>query len=171
MEIKDFIQKAKDIQRDLSALSACEVLKPRISIEVEEKTDIYDLVITDNGLRKYTRKLFIDGHHARAVEEGYKYLCNLVKKRSEIIGEDGASLMKRALTPNKPILALNALSSRSEKDEQLGYMEIYAGCMTGIRNPRAHEHEWEDSESRAIQLLTLANHLVEKIILADKRKI
>jgi len=171
MDIKDIARKVKAIQDEISVLPACEICKPDISIEIKEKTDIYDLVITDIGLRKYTRKLFFDGHHARAVEEGYKYLCNLVKKRSEIKGEDGASLMRKVLTPKKPILAINALSTDSEKDEQLGYMEIYAGCMTGIRNPRAHEHEWEDSESRAIQLLTLANHLAERIALSEKKRI
>ncbi|PZN08175.1 MAG: hypothetical protein DIU69_10450 [Bacillota bacterium] len=56
----------------------------------------------------------------------------------------------------------------SERDEQLGYMEIFSGCMTGIRNPRAHEHDWEDSERRALELLTLANHLVERVLAATK---
>lgn len=56
---------------------------------------------------------------------------------------------------------INTGSSQSENDEQLGYMEIFSGCMTGIRNPRAHEHEWEDTQQRAIQLLIIADHLVE----------
>ena len=40
--------------------------------------------------------------------------------------------------------------------------------MTGIRNPRAHECDWEDSEQRALQLLVWANHLVERIRLSEK---
>ena len=42
-------------------------------------------------------------------------------------------------------------------------MQIFSGCMTGIRNPRAHECEWEDSENHALQLLAFANYLVERV--------
>ncbi len=121
-----------------------------------------ELVVTDSELLKVVSKLFNDGHHARAVEEAFKYLNNLVKRKT---GEsrDGAKLMKEVFSPVNPKLKLNSLVTRSEEDEQLGYMEIMAGVMTGIRNPRAHEHDWEDSESHALQLLSWANHLVEKV--------
>ena len=69
---------------------------------------------------------------------------------------------------NTPILKINAGESTSERDEQIGYMQIFSGCMTGIRNPRAHECDWEDSEQRALQLLVWANHLVERIRLSEK---
>ena len=42
-------------------------------------------------------------------------------------------------------------------------MQIFSGCMTGIRNPRAHECDWEDSENHALQLLAFANYLVERV--------
>ena len=71
--------------------------------------------------------------------------------------------MKRTFSANSPILRLNAGVTQSEQDEQLGYMEIFAGVMTGIRNPRAHEDEWEDQEYRALQLLMLADHLVDRV--------
>ena len=44
-----------------------------------------------------------------------------------------------------------------------GYMEIFSGCMTGIRNPRAHKHDWEDTQHRALQLLIFADHLIERV--------
>ena len=69
---------------------------------------------------------------------------------------------------NRPILKLNEGLSTSEKDEQSGYMLILSGCMTGIRNPRAHESDWEDTQQSALQLLTLANHLIERVLLAKK---
>lgn len=46
-------------------------------------------------------------------------------------------------------------------------MQIFAGCMTGIRNPRAHDSDWEDTEDRALQLLMLANHLIERAQMAE----
>lgn len=126
----------------------------------------FDFFVTDEELSKITKKLFMDGHHARAVEEGFKYLNNYVKKSSGLVTADGAGLMKQVFSAKSPIIKLNPGTSQSEQDEQLGYMEIFSGCMTGIRNPRAHEHEWEDSETRALQLLGLANHLLEKVRLS-----
>lgn len=131
-----------------------------------EKFDAYDIVVTNSKLRKKTEKLFRDGHHARAVEEAYKLIDNLVKNKAGLENTDltGAKLMQNAFSANNPILKLNEGKSTSEKDEQIGYMQIFAGCMTGIRNPRAHETDWEDTEERALLLLAFADHLIERIV-------
>jgi uncharacterized protein (TIGR02391 family) len=131
---------------------------------------LYDILVTDKLLRTKTEKLFKDGHHARAVEEAYKLLDNIVKKQSGQgkTGLTGAPLMNTVFSVKTPILKLNSGVTTSEKDEQVGYMQIFAGCMTGIRNPRAHETDWEDTEQRALQLIVFANHLIERTIKAEK---
>ena len=106
--------------------------------------DRFDEVVTIPVLRKAIRKLFADGHYARAVEGAFKCLNNAVKKKSGLTTKDGAALMKEAFSAKSPVLKLNEFLSDSEKNEQLGYMEMFAGTMTGIRNPRAHEHELDD---------------------------
>lgn len=105
----------------------------------------------------------------RAVEEAYKLLDNVVKKKANLqnTNSTGASLMQKAFTPNNPILKLNSGTTASEQDEQSGYMQVFAGCMTGIRNPRAHDSDWEDTEERALQLLAFANHLIERAQLSQ----
>ncbi len=62
-----------------------------------------------------------------------------------------------------PTLKLNKLKSTSEKDQQVGFMQILAGCMTGIRNPRAHEHRHFDEPNAALEMLALANHLMRLV--------
>ena len=135
--------------------------------------DFFDELVTNKTLRKKTEKLFKDGHHARAVEEAYKLLDNIVKNKSGMSQSSttGSALMQKAFTPNKPILKLNAGSTPSEVDEQNGYMQIFSGCMTGIRNPRAHESDWEDTEERALQLIIFANHLIERAQLSEVSEI
>lgn len=76
--------------------------------------------------------------------------------------------MQTAFSPNKPLLRLNECVSTSEQNEQSGYMQILAGCMVGIRNPRAHDSDWEDTEERSLQLLSFANHLMERILVSEK---
>jgi uncharacterized protein (TIGR02391 family) len=141
-------------------------------VPVEEKRDeavMFDALVTETALRETTRQLFLDGHYALAVEEGYKCLNNVVKSRSGL-STDGASLMRTTFSPKGPLLKLNALETDSERDQQLGYMDIFAGCMTGIRNPRAHEHRYLDEPEVAIELLALANHLLRMVNSAKRTR-
>lgn len=155
---------AKKINSDLAIMGAS---KKETSLSI----NLYNEVITNKSLRKKTEKLFNDGHHARAVEEAYKLLDNLVKKKAYNLGQTdltGASLMQTVFSPKNPLLKLNEGISASEQNEQSGYMQILAGCMTGIRNPRAHDSDWEDTEQRALQLLVFANHLIERVFMSEK---
>ncbi len=112
--------------------------------------------------------LYTNGHYAQAVLEAFKYVNNLVKFESSESSRDGADLMHKVFSRDNPVLALNDLTTESDKNEQLGYMQILAGVMTGIRNPRAHESGWTESKDDALQLLSLADHLVKKIRSARK---
>ncbi len=129
---------------------------------VDGQRDLFDELVTDGGLRSATESLFHTGHYREAVLQGYVYLNNFVKDRSRLSALDGRDLMLKALSANNPKLAFTDLKSRSKKDEQQGYMEIFAGAMTGIRNPRAHETRWPEDERSALELLSLAQHLLSK---------
>ena len=71
--------------------------------------DLFDELIIDKQLKNKVEKLYRDGHHARAVEEAYKYIDNLVKKMS---GESssalsGSKLMNQTFSPANPKLKFN----------------------------------------------------------------
>ena len=87
--------------------------------------------------RAASRELFVQEHYARAVEEAYKCVNNHVKSKAGI-EDDGQPLMQRVFSEKNPVLRLNDLKSESKVNEQVGYSMIFAGCMRGIRNPRAH---------------------------------
>lgn len=128
-----------------------------------EPRDCFDDLVTNDLIRQASGALFRDRYYARAVEEAFKCLNNAVKDKSGLSSTDGAGLMTTVFSANSPILKLNEFQSDSDKKEQQGYMEIYAGSMTGIRNPRAHEHTLVDSQDVALELLVLANHLMRKL--------
>jgi uncharacterized protein (TIGR02391 family) len=163
MGIRIALERTKRIVDELRLL-------PSVSIgpsAAPRARQLHDYVV-DPDLLKVSQKLFEDGHHARAVEEAFKYLNNLVKSRSGRTDLDGSALMKTALSANSPVLRLNSGTTTSERDEQLGYMELCSGSMIGIRNPRAHEHDWEDLEQSALQLLVFADHLICRVKTAVK---
>ena len=165
---KTIFLKVKRLQEDIDASSG---VLPRKDVEKQLPVDAFDQLVTDKALRKTVEKLYRDGHHARAVEEAYKFIDNLVKKTAKQGDTNltGSKLMTAVFNGlNAENFAMAFGDVYTERDEQIGYMQIFSGCMTGIRNPRAHECDWEDSEQRALQLLVWANHLVERIRLSEK---
>jgi uncharacterized protein (TIGR02391 family) len=118
----------------------------------------FSSVVTDTGLRLATGRLYADGHYARAVEEGMKYVSEQVRRRTGL-QINGTALMETAFGPKAPLLQLNDLKTQSDEDEQRGFMLIFSGSVAAIRNPRAHRHGHEDSPEVALELLGWANHL------------
>ena len=136
---------------------------------VLESGSRFEELVTDERLRQVSGTLFRDTHYARAVEEAFKCLNNAVRDKAGIPNQDGAALMRAAFSANSPTLMLNSFQSQSDRDEQQGYMDIFAGSMTGIRNPRAHESSLADESDSALEMLVLANHLMRKLNAATKR--
>jgi uncharacterized protein (TIGR02391 family) len=104
---------------------------------------------------------FRAGHHADAVEATLKELASAI--RSLILQRggpelDGVSLMQTAFSAKNPIIVLADLSSQSGRDMQRGYMDLFAGAMAAIRNPKAHGNIVITPE-RALHLLFLASML------------
>jgi len=116
-----------------------------------------------------SKSRFETNHFADSVEAALKEVNNIVKgivKKSTGKEYDGADLMNRALSLQNPIILLDDLSTETGKAIQIGYMQMFSGAMTGIRNPKAHENVTIDSQ-RAIHFLFLASLLMFKI---DERK-
>ncbi|MGI6460132.1 MAG: TIGR02391 family protein [Candidatus Hydrogenedentales bacterium] len=123
---------------------------------------MYTEMVKSPELRDVTERLYRDGHYASAVLEGFKFVNNLVKQRSGLAA-DGAALMRSTFSLNNPRLKLSDLKTQSKKDQQQGYMDIFAGCMTGVRNPRAHDHKYLDDPDVALKMLAWADHLVSLV--------
>jgi uncharacterized protein (TIGR02391 family) len=114
---------------------------------------------------KVSSSRFIAGHFADSVEAALKEVNSVVKEKvRDATGEeyDGASLMQRALSVDNPIIRMADLSTNSGRDIQKGYIQIFSGAMTGIRNPKAHGNITLDKR-RAIHLLFLSSLLMEKV--------
>jgi len=165
-DAKTISEVASRLQRTIDKLGMGRPSPKGITPKLEDFVELYDNLVKSKAIRDATRKLFVGGHYARAVEEAYKCLNNRVKVKTGL-DKDGQDLMNQAFSEKNPILKLNNLKTVSHRDEQIGYMLIFGGCMTGIRNPRAHEHEKTDSPEAALEMLVWANHLMRVI---DKTK-
>ena len=124
---------------------------------------LFDRLVTNDSLRKATRTRFRSRNFTDAVEAAFKCLDNAVKEKTGLSDKSGSDLMFTVLNENNPVLQFNELRSTTDRDEQRGYKHLFAGAMTGIRNPRAHEPHLHDDPKTALELLTLANHLMGKV--------
>jgi uncharacterized protein (TIGR02391 family) len=116
-------------------------------------------------ITRVSKSRFDSGQYADSVEAAFKEVNNMIKELVKADnGEelDGAPLMYKAFSPKQPIIRVGDLSAETGRNIQQGYMQIYAGAMIGIRNPKAHENIVIDS-TRAIHMLTLASLLVSKL--------
>lgn len=155
---------ARQLQATVDELGAsAEETHPPPAMVLDDPLGLYDAVIDNAELRQTTRKIFADAHYSLAVEEAFKCVNNLVKRRSGNSEDDGAKLMQRVFSVDHPILKFTPMKTTSQKDQQQGYQMILSGAMIGIRNPRAHEHAFPDEPKAALEMLALANHLMRLI--------
>ena len=106
------------------------------------------------------------GQYADAVESAFKELNNAVKNKVRAKlrrEEDGQPLMQQAFSPKNPILMVEAsLDTQTNKDAQAGYMMMFSGAMSAIRNPKAHEN-MTISKDDAVRKLAFASMLMYKL--------
>ncbi len=157
------------IQADVNEAGLGEASKSPLKVG-RSLLERFDEIVSNESIGQASRDLFRDGYYARSVEEAFKCVNNHVKAKSGLTSEDGDGLMRKAFSPAKPALKLNRLKSISQKSEQRGYMDLFAGGMAGIRNPRAHEHRLQDDPVSALEMLSLANHLMRKLGAATKTR-
>jgi uncharacterized protein (TIGR02391 family) len=154
---------AERIQRRISVLQTLiEQIDLEIGFEVPAVTTAPDFwadihpSITRVAKGRYEASQFAD-----CVEAALKEINTLVKDHvRRRTGEelDGATLMNKAFSPNNPLIVLDDLGTESGRNVQKGYMQLYAGSMTGIRNPKAHGNITIDG-ARARHFLYLASLL------------
>jgi len=111
------------------------------------------------------RPRYENGFYGDAVESCFKEVNDAVKRLyADATGReaDGVGLMNSAFSPSNPIIRLTSMATQSERDEQKGYMQLYAGAMTGIRNPKAHANINPDSR-KTLHLVSLASLLMHRL--------
>lgn len=125
--------------------------------------DFWSMIHED--IVRVAKNKFEYGYYADAVESALKEINKRVKEITKNkTGEelDGAKLMYRAFSERNPVVVLEDLSSETGRNIQKGYMQIFAGAMMGIRNPKAHENI-TISRERATHFIFLASLLIHKL--------
>jgi len=142
------------------------LLKKKLKVKKESKPKVNEKLFKERGFHKsvvfVSKRLFIDGYYSQSIFEACKLLESSVKKKSGL-KLTGVPLMQQAFSPNKPLLKLNSMTDQSEKDEQAGFMQIYAGVMLGIRDPKGHSIINLKDRNKALEYLALISLLFRRL--------
>ena len=138
--------------------------------KIQPDYDVWYLI--HPSISEVSRKRMKDGYFADAVESACKALNSRVRDIvKDHTGEelDGAKLMQKAFSAQNPIIAIANCDTVSGEDTQKGYMLIFAGVMTGIRNPKAHDNNvitYVDALRKLI-LLSLLMYKIDNRLIQD----
>jgi uncharacterized protein (TIGR02391 family) len=107
------------------------------------------------------------GHYEDAVFAAVKELQQIVRDRTGL-ALDGTALMETAFSAKNPLLAVNALSTPTEIDEQRGIMQLMAGAIFALRHPGGHAFP-DYGPERALDYLTVLSVLADRVDEARRR--
>jgi uncharacterized protein (TIGR02391 family) len=112
---------------------------------------------------KYCKVELLQDNYFHAVFEASKGLAQRIREISSV-DLDGAALVDKVFSVEKPILAINSLRTETEKSEHKGFSSLLKGCFAAVRNPLAHEPKilWE-GEDDAADYLSLISLLHRKL--------
>lgn len=114
-----------------------------------------------------SKQLFIDGHKAESVENAFKEINSRTKnifkqqKPNDQV-PDGHKLMTTVFSERNPIVQFCELDSDSGRNTQLGFMMMFSGSISALRNSMAHENI-DISTEDAMRQLSFASMLMYKL--------
>ena len=108
------------------------------------------------------------------IEEATKGLAQRIRDMSGIQA-DGAALVDRVFSIERPVLAINSLQTETEKSEHKGFASLLKGCFAAARNPLAHEPKvlWqgEDDAADYLSLISLLHRKLDDSVRTGLREI
>lgn len=116
---------------------------------------------------KYCRAELLQDNYFHAVFEASKGLAQRIRDLSAICA-DGAALVDRVFSAERPVLAFNTLTTETEKSEHKGFALLLKGCFAAVRNPLAHEPKlfWqgEDDAADYLSLISLLHRKLDECV-------
>lgn len=112
----------------------------------------------------FCREELLVDNYFHAVFEAVKSVAEKLRTRTGLT-DDGSALVDRSLGGDPPMLAINALSTESERSEQRGFANIVRGTFGMFRNTLAHAPRvtWEVTKRDAEDILSLISMIHRRI--------
>lgn len=136
--------------------------------QVEQRAkNLRDKLVVRNvhgDVLKFCKVELLQNNYFHAVFEATKSVAEKIRIKSGS-NNDGSALVDEVFNVNKPILAMNTLSTNTEKSEQKGFANLLKGLFGTFRNTTAHAPKitWDINEQDALDILTLVSLLHRRL--------
>lgn len=102
--------------------------------------------------------------HFHAVQEAVKSVMAKLRAKTGLTW-DGAELVNTALGSDSPLLAINPRETKSQRDEQKGFLNLILGCYGMFRNRTSHEARihWPINKEDAEDLMSLVSMIHRRL--------
>ena len=99
-----------------------------------------------------------------AVQEAVKSVMDRLRRSTDLTS-DGSELVQFALGGDTPVLAINPRCTKSEKDEQKGFVNLVVGVYGMFRNPTSHEARihWPMTQQDAEDIMSMVSLLHRRL--------
>ena len=133
---------------------------PAQSTEKQTTVDLWSYI--HPLIQKSSKKLFEDGHFANAAEDAFIEINDRTKKLFSIVKPndpvpDGEAAMTTVFSANSPLVEFCDRRTTTGQNKQKGFMQMLAGAMSALRNPKAHSNTERLSSEEAYRRLTTAS--------------
>jgi uncharacterized protein (TIGR02391 family) len=139
--------------------------------EAQERADRLRSTLQARGVHqdvlRFCRAELLQKNYFHAVLEAAKSVADKIRAKSGLTS-DGADLAQGAFAlgkTGKPVLAINPLSTETERGEQRGFTNLLIGLFGTFRNPPAHAPKiyWPINEQDALDILSLVSLVHRKL--------
>jgi len=113
---------------------------------------------------RFCRAELLQDNYFHAVFEAAKSVADKIREKTGLTS-DGAKLVDEAFGGKEPLLAFNALQTKTEQSEHTGLMNLMKGLFGVFRNTTAHapKIKWPINEQDALDMLTLASMIHRRL--------
>jgi len=139
---------------------------------IESPLQIFDAMQFHPKVVEASKDCFIAGNYREAILNAFICFIDYVKERTGL-DLDGDDLMNQVFSINYdkeqrritryPIIRINELKNKSDRDEQQGFMFLCKGAAGGIRNPKAHKLIPQSNPLHTLEYLAFASLLVRRV--------
>ena len=155
------------LQMDASGEISSVTAVSTISAAEQRARDLRGLMVKRKvhpDVLRFCNAELLSDNYFHAVLEAVKSVFDKLRTRSGLT-DDGAELVNRVLGGEMPMLAINPRQTKSEKDEQKGFVNLLIGTTGMFRNPTAHEAKinWTMTLEDAEDLLSLLSLIHRRI--------
>lgn len=147
-----------------------EILKSLQQADNTKGSGVWDLI--HPKIVAVSQKLFEDGYYANAAEDAFIEINDRVKKLFMEVNPtaskvpDGYAAVNTVFSDNAPLVEFCDRSTDTGRNIQKGYMQVLAGAMSALRNPKAHANITitKDDAMRRLMFASMLMHKIDEAV-------